>query len=1057
MLCAVRLNRVRKKGCKVMQQLILNALESSTNPGVVGGDSGLGSGMATSNGSKWGPLSHTVMSTSPHDRSQFVARGGAIRGQPARRVSVPRTIARSALPAALFASPPKPGSNSPVRPRVHAAYKRSKSQLGEPTANFPAACHATAHPCSGRRSYKRRPLASPNAPRFRAHSIWKFSGPHARCQYRRVNLQQICTMADLPSSPPQKLSRYRSQRKGAEPALDDGYGPSQEATPEDDVVARSKSRYRRGPAGAGSRPGTSREQNTIESPPVWPASKQQTHSPTRPQSQRQSGGLKTYHQRTVSPPTQPKAEDTRRVNGAELDWESEEVRRQRLRDRYSGLRGQNGSPASPTGDLFPTPKSQPVRPDTKPVISDGPPTSDQIRATKSMSALPHFSDEDDAQAGCFGLFKRKRGEAAPPVEKRTISKPTPYEEPPTIKPGGGGVVPGTDAPISAVNAGDRQVLVECGKSKTLFPVTPTTTSMDIIKSASLCMAEKTNPKSAVLIESFGSVGIQRPLRRYEHVRDVMNSWDSDRQNTLVLVDPGTGNSEAELSVAGAPKSKPDDQSWFFWFSQKVGKWDKRYITLRSDGQIIAQKDPDKPKDAFNVCHLSDFDIYTPTQEKARRKIKPPKKICFAIKSQQKTSVFESTHDFVHFFCTNDRQTADDFYATVQGWRSWYLVHVMGEGQKAKSPETTGPLLAKEVGGSKDHRAGNSMDSGYQLGTFKPLIDIDQFDKQQTSSRAGEALTANSSGFTKSSNQFDTTVSPERRTSRRRQNPPGSMGNRAQLGDDEPLMKLARHPSTDKRRSSIDQTKAGQEEFLSSGLLGRTYSQRQKDQGQRDSQKANPFTNGRNLLSAGYDDREEEYSGRRSPDLAPKRTHSTRAQHAHKATNSGDLYRSNSRARDGPKPLVDLTPQYREPPQHAKKGRGYNMENVGPGGLIDNATSPDDPLGIPPSTDWRNRNISGASGVPGRNNSLSRNAPNSRSVRRAPENAFTGEGLLAGAQAQSGWGGGNRGRGVMDGSHAKGPMVDLTERSQFAHGSLLNKVEREQSIPAPIIDRSREDD
>lgn len=863
-------------------------------------------------------------------------------------------------------------------------------------------------------------------------------------------------MADLASSPPQKLSRYRSQRKGAAPALDEGHGgipqsPPQDGPLDEDVVARSKSRYRRG--AAGSRPATSRDQSTSDSSPVWPASKQHTQLPTRPQSQRQAGGLKTFHQRTLSPPTQPGASDARKVNGAELDSGSEEVRKQQLRDRYRGQSGRDGSPASPNADLAPIPKSQPVRPATKPMISDGPPTSDQIRATKSMSALPQLSDEDESNAGCFGMFKRKRGEAAPPLEKRNISKPAPYEEPPTIKPGGGGVVPGTDAPISAVNAGDRQVLVECGKSKILFPVTPSTTSVDIIRSASVCMAERIDPKSAVLIESFGSVGIQRPLRRYEHVRDVMNSWDSDRQNNLILVDPGTGSSEAELSVAGAPKSKPQDQSWFFSFSQKVGKWDKRYITLRSDGQITVQKDPDKSKDATNVCHLSDFDIYTPTQEKVRRKIKPPKKICFAIKSQQKTSVFESTHNFVHFFSTNDRQTADDFYATVQGWRSWYLVHVMGEGRKPKSPEITGPLLEKEVGASNVHRAGNSMDSGYQLGTFKPLIDVDQFDRPSTNNRVDQAPTATSGGFTKSSNQFDTTVSPERRTSRRRQNPPASIGNRAVLGDDEPLVKLTRQSSTDKRRSSLDQ----KEEFLATGLLGRGYSHRQKDHGPRESQKANPFTNGRNLLSSGYDDKEEDTSGRRSSDLAPKRTHSTRAQHAHKTTNSGDLYRSNSRAKDAPKPLVDLTPQYREPPQHAKKGRGYNPDALGSGALIENATSPEDPLGVPPSTDWRNRNTSGANATHARSNSLSRNAPTSRSVRRPAENAFTGEGLLAGAQGQSGWGGGNRGRGVMDGSHAKGPMVDLSERSQFAQGSLLNKVEREKGIPAPIIDRSREDD
>lgn len=65
-------------------------------------------------------------------------------------------------------------------------------------------------------------------------------------------------------------------------------------------------------------------------------------------------------------------------------------------------------------------------------------------------------------------------------------------------------------------------------------------------------------------------------------------------------------------------------------------------------------------------------------------------------------------------------------------------------------------------------------------------------------------------------------------------------------------------------------------------------------------------------------------------------------------------------------------------------------------------------------------------------------------------AFTGEGLLA--SSQEGWGGGNKGRGVIDGSRAKGPMVDLNLGGQFAQGSLLNRVEREQGVAGPVIER-----
>ena len=65
-----------------------------------------------------------------------------------------------------------------------------------------------------------------------------------------------------------------------------------------------------------------------------------------------------------------------------------------------------------------------------------------------------------------------------------------------------------------------------------------------------------------------------------------------------------------------------------------------------------------------------------------------------------------------------------------------------------------------------------------------------------------------------------------------------------------------------------------------------------------------------------------------------------------------------------------------------------------------------------------------------------------------------EGLLAGGQAQQGWGGGDKGRGVVDGSRARGPLIDVSEPSKFVPGSLLNVVERERGRDRPVVDRMK---
>ncbi|KAI7357866.1 hypothetical protein KC336_g22101, partial [Hortaea werneckii] len=260
---------------------------------------------------------------------------------------------------------------------------------------------------------------------------------------------------------------------------------------------------------------------------------------------------------------------------------------------------------TPSGELFPPIRAEPVQAPPQRIRSDGPPQSSQIKATKSVSELPLYEDIDDNRGGCFGLFKRKRDQTVPTSEKTPIARPSRVNNGPrTIKAGGGGVVPATDIPESAVNANERHVTVRFDGHERSFPVTQLTTPVDIIKSAATVFSSPMNVKSVVLLEYFRTVGVQRPLRRYERIRDVLNSWDNDRENSLLLVDPGTGTSEVELSLAGVPSAKPEDQqSWSLSYSQKPGKWEKRYIVLHSSGQLTQQKDPDKPQSQENIAHL----------------------------------------------------------------------------------------------------------------------------------------------------------------------------------------------------------------------------------------------------------------------------------------------------------------------------------------------------------------------------------------------------------------------------------------------------------------------
>lgn len=492
---------------------------------------------------------------------------------------------------------------------------------------------------------------------------------------------------------------------------------------------------------------------------------------------------------------------------------------------------------------------------------------------------PSPADPPDSKMPFVGFLKKRRpiDASKPQTPDRSKSQRRPNGK--DIKQGGGGIVPGIDAPISAVNAGERvrivlmllshliqltllqRVLVECNKSSMFMPVTPTTTPVDLIRSAATVMSESIDAKASVLIESFGKVGVQRPLRKYEHIRDIMNSWDDDQQNSLILMPSATGGQDADLEPSNVQAAQPQGFGCYMHYSQKPGKWDKKWIALRPDGQITFAKN-ETHKDTTNICHMTDFDIYTPEHRSLSKKVKPPKKICFAIKSQQKSSMFMSLEDFVHFFSTSDKQIASDWYKAIQGWRSWYLVNVLGEGKKpgtSKAEGTGGPLLADMGNSNTGHLKSGSVDSHYQLGSFKPLLDFDVFGSPEKPEPNENSHARNHSSrgdgppsaFPKWLIDSIDTGTPTNHN----RNATNSSSNTNNLNRSASIKRnpaAITDPKLNTNLSTEDST------FAAGGLLGRSYSTRQKQYTDRDanatntntSTSAGPFMHGGLLDSIG---------------------------------------------------------------------------------------------------------------------------------------------------------------------------------------------------------------
>ncbi|RDL40944.1 uncharacterized protein BP5553_00923 [Venustampulla echinocandica] len=491
---------------------------------------------------------------------------------------------------------------------------------------------------------------------------------------------------------------------------------------------------------------------------------------------------------------------------------------------------------------------------------------------------------------------------SPPRRLEPVATEPKLEHPKMIEQGGGGIVPQTDAPISASNAGERRVLIRCKQSSINLPFDPETTPTDLIFTAANVMTQDINPSTTVLLESYTPLGLERRVRRYEHIRDIMNSWDRDTQNAVLLQNSDSPQFDRDLDASSVPKEAPEGTTVYMYHSQKPGKWNKRHVTLLSTGQIYMSKKPgakSSDKDFANLCHLTDFDIYTATPQYTRKVLKPPKKHCYAIKSQQKTAMFLSTENFVHYFSTDDESLAHKWYSAVQQWRSWYLVNRMGEGAKKK------PKAAHSNGKSTANKLGRTLkvsvdEDPYTIGSFTPLLDVDRFDHQKPESKDREYESDDGS--------------PPRQV-------PFHLRNSISLPHVPNRRESKRHPPPVSYRLPPEP----EEEFSSSGLLGRTYSQRQRLQKEREQQQelipSGPFVDGPSLLNS-------HGGNQRAMSIKSTRTTTMRSQRP-----------DTSAAPSMPKPLLDFTPEFREAPQWDKRGKGHGVKPIEGVPLVDVAKGP----------------------------------------------------------------------------------------------------------------------
>lgn len=379
-------------------------------------------------------------------------------------------------------------------------------------------------------------------------------------------------------------------------------------------------------------------------------------------------------------------------------------------------------------------------------------------------------------------------------------------------------------------------------------MTPDTSPVDLLYSSANLMTHQFDPRSSIVVECYFSFGLERRLRRYERIRDVLNSWERDSQHSLLIIPNAPTDRNADLTIESVPRSDdapPGFSNVSLHHSQRPGRWSKRLITLLGSGQLFSHKKPNaKPsdKDSTAFCNLSDFDIYQVTEEDMLKHIRPPRKHVFAVKSQQKSSVFLNTENFIHFLSTDDDAVARNVQTSIHSWRSWYLVNRKVDlAQKEKAQQLNG---GKQVVRTGHHRLKVSVDeTPYTIGTFSPLLDLERFNKPME--EFGKDFLPQKDETETDGNAISQPLAhrTDKITGRPREaTDPGARA--AATTTSPPTLPLSpKSPEVPTERVAVFST---ENEFKTSGLLGKTYADR-KLQAERKSidepVREGPFTGG----------------------------------------------------------------------------------------------------------------------------------------------------------------------------------------------------------------------
>ncbi|KAI8978099.1 hypothetical protein BDB01DRAFT_861059 [Pilobolus umbonatus] len=163
-----------------------------------------------------------------------------------------------------------------------------------------------------------------------------------------------------------------------------------------------------------------------------------------------------------------------------------------------------------------------------------------------------------------------------------------------------------------------------------------------------------------LFEIANSHGVERPLREWEIVLEIVNAWESDTGNALLVKKYSYHYTLTSDSIL--QKKIPPMHGWLS-IEYKKGKWQKRFCFVK-DNAIHHAKDKSSPPSI--LCHLATYDVYTLLQP---LKLSPTPFV-FAIRAQDRPSIYGKEGDYMRFLAVEKQEEMKDWVLSIRYTKSY---------------------------------------------------------------------------------------------------------------------------------------------------------------------------------------------------------------------------------------------------------------------------------------------------------------------------------------------------------------------------------------------------